>query len=131
VATQLQLTKFININIKIEEEDEEDSDDDDKKKNNDILITTRHVVTQYVITTNLHDKSCLGYSIFLGYDALTLGLVPGVPTQRRSHLQRSGCPRRMICMSFRVGLSLCMLIIDTDLNFVTDHTQASTTANIV
>ena len=83
MSTQLQLTKYVNINIKIEEEDEEDSDDydddngddddddddaddDEKEEQNDMRITTRRVVTQYVITANLHDKSCLGYSLFLG-----------------------------------------------------------------
>jgi len=69
------------INIKTEEEDEEDSDDDDngyddddddndnddeKEDQNYMRITTRHVVTQYVITTNLHYTSCLGYSLFFG-----------------------------------------------------------------
>jgi hypothetical protein len=81
----IAVNTYTNINIKIKEKDEEysdddednnngdDDDDDEKEQHNDMHITTIHVVTQYVITINLYDKSCLGYSLFPGFEALTLG----------------------------------------------------------
>jgi hypothetical protein len=111
------VNKYININIKTEEEDEEGSDDDDnghnddddndnddeKQEQNNMRITTRHVVTQYVITTDLHYTSCLGYSLFLGYDALTLG--NWFPT-----FQHNVDLFFKVRMSKKNGLSVCSLV---------------------
>ena len=106
-----------------EAEGDDDDDEDEKEEQIDMRINTRHVVTQYVITTYLRGKFCPRYSPFPGYDALKLG--NWFPAFRHNvdliFKVRDVQEEWSVCMSFRSGLSACMLIVDTGLDFVTDH----------